>query len=96
MREPMSFRVWWDHVGIENIERVIAELGSSLGYFRQLRYGTKAPSEQMARRIIAAAKAITPPFAPDLQLVLDGEPKPKPYGGPSKEFLAAQKRRGRG
>ena len=92
-REAMNLRQYWDEVGTANVHRVIDHLGSSLPYFRQLRYGLKTPSEEMAERIIEAAKRITPSCVPDAQLLRAGVPRAtrKP-GDPSPEFLAAQKR----
>jgi len=95
-REPMNFRQWWDAVGTENVRRIVDDLGSSMPYFRLLRYGIKRPGSAQALRIIESARRHTAPFEPDLELLLRGVPragkdpaKPIP---PSETFVRARRR----
>ena len=93
-KEPMNLRQWWDFVGDENAQRVIRKLGTSLRYFRHLKYGNKKPSLEYAQRIVSAAQSITPGFEPDIDLLVAGVPKAdRVPGTPAPEFEAAMKRR---
>ena len=74
-RPIMNLRQYWDAVGTKNIHKVIAECGSSLSYFRMYRYGIKKPGRARALEILAAARKITPPYEPDLELMLAGVPR---------------------
>ena len=96
-RATMNLRAWWDAVGTANVQLVIDDVGSSMAYFRLLKYGLKKPGATMSMKIIDAARRITPGFEPDLELLLRGAPKnPSPTTGrllpPSPEFVRAQKR----
>jgi hypothetical protein len=95
-RKTMNFREYWDAVGTENVEKIISDVGSSLKYFRMLRYGIKKPGAAHALRIIESARRHTAPFEPDLELLLAGVPragtnpvKPLP---PATDYLRARKR----
>jgi len=74
-RTPMNFRQWWDAVGTANVQKVVDEVGSSIRYFRHLRYGIKRPGREFSLRILAAARKHTAPFEPDLELMLQGVPR---------------------
>ena len=94
--QRMNFREYWDHVGTENIARMAYLLDTSLPYLRLMRYGHKKPSGRYALQMIEAAQLVTPGFAPDLQLLLEGVPKPGRGPGniktpPSAAFLRFQK-----
>ena len=95
-RKPMNLREYWDAVGTENIEKIISELGSSLKYFRLMRYGIKRPSGAQALRIIELARKHTAPYEPDLELLITGVPRAgrNPAGRlqPTSEFIKARKR----
>lgn len=94
MKRPMNFRQWWDEVGTTNVEKVAANIGSSMAYFRRMKYGDRKPSIEYAEKIISAAKRVTPGFEPDLRLLLKGVPKAERLpGAPSPEFVAAQRKR---
>lgn len=93
--KKLNLREYWEAIGTENMMKIIAEVGSSFGYFRALKYGPKRPSATMALRIIEAANRLTPGWAPDLELMVRGVPAPgrKRVGRltpPSPEFLAHQ------
>lgn len=100
-KQPLSFRQWWDHVGTENAIRVAEELGTSLAYFRFIRYGLKRCSEPRALAIMEAAHRLTPGFVPDFLLLTEpvkhqfkpdqnGPKQPRKLGiQPSREFLSA-------
>ena len=92
----MNLREYWDAVGTENMEKIVNELGSSIKYFRLMRYGIKRPSGAQALRIIELARKHTAPYEPDLEQLLIGVPragknpaKPLP---PSREFVRARNR----
>lgn len=95
-RKPMNLREYWDAVGTENILKIVDELGSSLKYFRMMRYGIKKPSGAQALRIIELARKHTAPYEPDLELLLSGVPRagtnPIRQLPPATEFLRARKR----
>lgn len=95
-RKPLNLREYWDAVGTANMLLIIEELGSSLKYFRMMRYGIKRPSGSQALRIVELARKHTAPYEPDLELLLSGVPragtnpvKPLP---PAPEFVRARKR----
>ena len=95
-REPMNFREWWDAVGTENVRKIVEDLGSSMPYFRLLRYGIKRPGSAQALRIIEAARVHTAPFEPDLELLLRGVQRagkdPAKTIPPSESFVRARRR----
>jgi hypothetical protein len=95
-RKPLNFREYWDAVGTENVEKIITELGSSLKYFRLMRYGIKKPGGPQALRIIEAARRHTAPYEPDLELLLAGVPRaghnPARQLPPATEYVRARKR----
>lgn len=74
-KRKLNFREYWDAVGTENIQKIVNELGSSLRYFRALRYGIKKPGREQALKILEAARKHTAPFEPDLELLLAGVPR---------------------
>lgn len=96
----LTLREWWDHVGTENIERVVEDLGTSMNYMRRLRYSQNMrPSGRLALRIIDAARRITPGFEPSLLLMLEPPVRPEPANRPkgkkippSGRFLRDQQR----
>jgi hypothetical protein len=95
-RKPMNFREYWDAVGTENIQKIVDELGSSLSYFRMMRYGIKKPGGAQALRILELARKHTAPYEPDLELLIAGVPRagsnPARQLPPATEFLRARKR----
>lgn len=95
-RPPLNFREWWDTVGTENVRKIVEDLGSSMPYFRLLRYGLKKPGSAQALRIIESARRHTAPFEPDLELLLRGVPRagkePSKPIPPSDRFVRARKR----
>ncbi|AWI53186.1 hypothetical protein DEH84_06895 [Aquabacterium olei] len=97
--QPMGLRAYWKHVGTDNAKKVAEKVETSWGYFRAMAYGQKRPSYDMAKNLIAAAQAVTPGWAPDLELLMEGPPKPLTNGRrgrPSAAFLASQAAQGRG
>jgi hypothetical protein len=93
MKRRMNFKQWWDTVGTVNVMRVAARLNTSVAYLKHLRYGTKVPSDDYAERIIAAAQAVTPGFAPDPVLLRNGVKRVGRVNRiePAPEVVAAQK-----
>lgn len=95
-RKQLNLREYWDAVGTENMEKIIQDLGSSLKYFRMMRYGIKKPGGPQALRIIEAARKHTAPFEPSLELLLAGVPRagrnPAKQLAPTGDFLRARKR----
>lgn len=95
-RKPLNLREYWDAVGTDNIKKIVDELGSSLAYFRMMRYGIKRPSGPQALRIIDLARKHTAPYEPDLALLLQGVPRagrnPAQPLPPATEFVRARKR----
>jgi len=95
-KHELNMREWWNECGTSNVLRVISDLDSSLRYFRQLRYGTKAPSAKMAQRIVDAATKRTPACVPSLNLLIAGVPlsgaRKNGMLAPSPEFLAAARK----
>lgn len=95
-RKTLNFREYWDLVGTENIKLIVADLGSSLQYFRMLRYGIKRPGREQALKILDAARRHTAPFEPNLELLLAGVPRtgrnPAAELPPATEFIRARKR----
>ena len=92
----LDLREYWDHVGTENIERVIGIAGTSLAYARQLRYGHKTCGKGLARKIIGAARIVTPGWEPDFEKLLEGVARTEAVVGklpPSEEFLRSQRKR---
>lgn len=93
--KELNFREYWDAVGTENIKKIIADLGSSMPYFRLLRYGIKKPGSQQALRILEAARRHTAPYEPNLELLLAGVPRAgKPAAKeikPDSGFIRARK-----
>lgn len=73
--QKMNFREYWDAVGTENIHKIVAEVGSSIRYFRAMRYGIKRPGRDQALRILEAARKHTAPYEPNLELLLAGVPR---------------------
>lgn len=96
MKKKLNLREYWDAVGTQNIEKIVTDLGSSMGYFRMLRYGIKKPGAPQALRIVEAARKHTAPYEPDLELLLIGVPRagrnPAQPVPPSPEFVRARKR----
>ena len=94
--KPLNLREYWDAVGTDNIVKIVDELGSSLKYFRMLRYGIKKPSGAQALRIIELARKHTAPYEPDLELLLTGVPRagtnPIKRLPPATEFVRARRR----
>jgi hypothetical protein len=100
--DKLNLRQYWDEVGTENIEKIIADMQkdagckTSMAYFRLLRYGFKKAGPKTATRIIELANKHTPGFAPDFELLIRGVPRaeggngPKRRIQPSARFLAAQ------
>ena len=74
-RLPMNFRQYWDAVGTENVKKIIADLESSMRYFRMMRYGLKKPGRARALQIMESARKHTKPLEPDLELLLAGVPR---------------------
>lgn len=97
MARPMNFRQWWDKVGTASVQVIADELGTTISYLRQLRYGSKKPSGQYAERIISLAEKHTPGFVPDLRLMIKGVPRANAGSdrtiAPSPEFVAAMAKR---
>lgn len=95
-RKPLNLRDYWDAVGTQNMEKIITDLGSSLKYFRMLRYGIKKPGGPQALRIIESARRHTAPYEPDLELLLAGVPRaghnPAKRITPATEFVRARNR----
>lgn len=95
-RKPMNLREYWDAVGTENIEKIVNELGSSIQYFRMMRYGIKKPGGAQALRIVELARKHTAPYEPDLALLLAGVPRaghnPARQLPPANDYLRARKR----
>jgi hypothetical protein len=95
-KKKLNLREYWDAVGTENMQKIINDVGSSMAYFRMLRYGVKRPGSDMALTIIESARKHTPTYEPDLELLLRGVPRagsnPVRQLPPSPEFLRAQKR----
>lgn len=95
-RKPLNFREYWDAVGTENVAKIVDELGSSIKYFRMIRYGIKKPSGPQALRIIELARKHTAPYEPDLALLLTGVPRvgqnPIRQLPPATEFIRARRR----
>lgn len=95
-RKPLNFREYWDAVGTANMSKIVDEVGSSLKYFRMLRYGIKKPGAAQAMRIVQAARKITAPYEPDLELLLAGVPRagrnPAKQLPPATEFVRARNR----
>lgn len=95
----LTLRQWWDEVGTENVKLVADSLGSSMKYFKFLRYRAKRPGYNRALAIIQAANRFTPGFAPNLTLMMEPIPSRQPNPEhtlvlqPSKAFLKAQKLR---
>ena len=98
--QPYDLASYWNIVGTDNIKLVIAEVQSSIPYFRVIKIGRKNISPVMAERIIAAARKHTPGFEPDFEMMVRPKPKYQPNPargvkiGPSPEFLAAQQPEG--
>lgn len=95
-RKPLNFREYWDAVGTENVMKIIDELGSSLKYFRMIRYGIKRPGGPQALKIVELARKHTAPFEPDLALLLAGVPRaghnPVRQLAPGTEYIRARNR----
>ena len=93
-KKALNLREYWDCVGTENVRQIIFNIDSSMAYARLIKYGMKKPGNGFALAFIDAARAITPGFEPDLELMLRGVPRSGLAGGktipPSPEFLAAQ------
>jgi hypothetical protein len=95
-RKPLDIATYWNTVGTDNIEKIIASIGSSIQYFRMVKIGRKGISPGRAEQIIAAARVHTPGFEPDFELMVRPRPPHKASVTkgrkiqPSAEFLAAQ------
>jgi hypothetical protein len=91
----MNFAEYWEFVGTTNILKLIENIDTSYGYFRLLKCGARKPSGEMALRIIEGALEVTPPYAPDLELLIRGMPvnaNRVRRGEPSKEYIRAVSR----
>jgi hypothetical protein len=95
--QRMTLKQYWDHVGTQNIVKVIERVGSSLPYFRAMRYGQKPASVGYALRVIEAARKVTPGWEPDLDKLTEPvkvKSKPAPRSIlPSREFAASKTRK---
>lgn len=96
--ECLSLREWWCHVGTENFNKVVQEMGTSELYMRHLAYRYRLPSYRFAKALIAAAHIHTPGFAPHLERLLEPvTPRRGPPGvrgpsiKPSAQFCAHQR-----
>lgn len=95
-KPALNLREYWDEVGTENVLKIVADLGTSVAYFRMLRYGIKKPGRERALQIMESARNHTPTCVPDLELLLAGVPRagknPATTIEPSPRFLRSQKR----
>lgn len=93
--KKLNFRQYWDAVGTENIKDIVAEVESSMNYFRMIRYGNAKPGSKLALKIIDAARKYTAPYEPDLELMVIGVPKSSGKRGgrtipPTRDFISAR------
>jgi hypothetical protein len=68
--KPLSIKQWKTLVGTKQAEQVFLSIGSSRGYMLATVYRIKRPSYDFAKRLIEAAKQLTPDHQPDLDVVM--------------------------
>lgn len=52
----MDAKVFYESFGAEESERVAIEAGTTLDYFKQIMYGNRFPSHQLAKRLEEASE----------------------------------------
>lgn len=90
---PLTMHAYWHVVGTQNVEHVAWRSGTTMPYIRHLAFRRKRPSYDLARKIIESAQAVTPGFAPDLNvLMLPLDEGDHPIGSPGGGMIRPSRR----